>query len=193
MDNFIKILEILLSWPVAFLIVSLVVIKNFGREVRVYLSNVIRIKLPGGTELERQPISSPETVPILATKPDDNKYTGVQKKIANFVNEELKRTKIQSSDLENEFNKAYIGGHIYKFLYLNEFFVDKTKAILRLLSEKQSFSREEFDEIVEPVIKSYQEEETIFNLFIKFGMVSKNNVTYSVTKQGSLFVELYCA
>jgi len=193
MDNFIRILEALLSWPVAFLIVSLVVIKQFGREVRVYLSNVIRIKLPGGTELERQPISTSEKAPIFTTKPDEGMYTGKSKKIANFVNELLENKKITSSDLESEFNQAYIVGHIYKFLYLNEFFVDKTKNILRLLRKKQSFSREEFEELVEPVIESFQEEENIFSIFLKFGMISKNNETYSVTKQGTLFVELYCA
>lgn len=74
-DNLIKILELLISWPVALVAITVYLSTNFKAEVSKYISQVVKLKLPGGTEIERQIIAPSKDIDAISNVSFETDYS----------------------------------------------------------------------------------------------------------------------
>lgn len=178
-DNFISVLELLISWPAAILIITVYLSHNFKSEVSQCLSQVVKLKLPGGTEIERQIIVPSKDLDAISNV---NYETDYSKKMSQFVEEKLN----SDNDSKLSLKDAIVGGYLYKHAYLNDFFVDDTKRLLSLAVDKSPLSLSELLELSAGLGISNDQACLMLELFKKFQLSKEKKGKYEFNQEAML-------
>jgi len=190
-DTFLRLSELLLSWPVAIIVIVVLLITRFHDAVDHFLRNC-RVSLPGGAEIQSQQAAG--------DPPDQNELpagctilTAEQQQNINQLFTGLKnQTELDAGDIQrlnDELNRAYDLAIHWKFDYLNLFLVPMTKEVLFWFSQQTvSLSEATYNTSWQTLIPDQSQRTTILNVLVRFGSVTNVGNLISITQTGRGFL-----
>jgi len=187
MENFLKFLQIILSWPVAVLVIFVLFFFKFKSAIETFLRNIKCIKTPWGAEIQSQSGSEETKTEGRLVSPEEEQ--NLQTEIKKLLNESHLNLQ-QKEQLRTELKRVYDAAFAWKFSYLNLFYVYKTKQVLLSVAHLQTFSKEFYHNGWKTLIQDEAERNTILDVLASNGMLSTiDGVHYKVTDQGYRFLE----
>ena len=190
-DIIVKLLSVILSWPVAIITIVLVFVYKFRDSINYFLKNIGSMKLPGGVEIQSQTPSSSESE---GSETDDTlKLTSQEQQYLNKYLKELESAKTASEEERDVYKELYdqelYNAIVWKFKYLNMFFVPNTKLILLWFAQNPFKNRNSYHTAWQTNIQSKEQREIILNVLKQNGMIKVSEGTINVTSEGYAFLE----
>ena len=188
MNTFIKLLEVILSWPVAVLIIFVIFFVKFRVAIEAFLKNIKSIKTPWGAEVQTQTISND-------AKKEKGRYITLdeEKKLEEGIRNLLEQdqlTRSQKKQLEQEVEKAYSYTRHWKFTYLNTFFVPITKQILNWAATQKNFDKQFYHLIWALSIPEESQRNIILDVLTYNSMLETlDGINYKITSHGYDFLQ----
>ena len=149
-------LKVLLTAPVLFSVIALVVIVVFGEDIKALILRVAKIKLPGGAELstpQSKQLDAVEERP--APEPQENEEIQIL-----GLPESL--TEQQRVRVEQIVRSHIATAYLWEYRYLNYFLVRGTQVVLDwLINLPQATTYAHFDSTWLPLIPSAEERQAI--------------------------------
>ena len=176
-----KVVELVLSWPVAVFLVTLVFFTRFRNAIDYFLHNIGIMKLPGGVEIQSQ-----TAMPEKSTEEQ-------QQELAKFIIEDLQQEQLRGEtereQLQEQFRSALYESLQWRFRYLRIFLVYNTKRVLRWFAEAQAKSRAEFDILWSPTIPEERERDAILRALLENELLEENRNILRITELGYAFLQ----
>lgn len=187
--DWIRLASVLISWPIAVTVISLVFFSRFKGAIDQFLRDVKRVNFPGGA-VERQPVG---------TSDDSRRAEGTTilsreqtEQLTQFI-DKLTRDKHLANktieDCEKRVTEASITSYRWKFGYLNNFFVHNTKQVLLWFAYHSPQSRQAFHQAWQHLIPSVNERETIISVCIQYGVLRADGNNLNITQEGQAFLQ----
>lgn len=172
-ESFVKLAELLISWPIVVVFLAMVILTRFKGAIADLLQNIRSVSFPGGN-VQMQPVG-----------PSDAASSEEQTQIREYI------ATLQQSrdDLQKQLSDEQYSSYMWKFAYLNLFYVPITKEILHWFSITLPLSIQDFHLIWQPRIPDSTYREIILNALIYFQMLQVQNATLSVTLEGEYFLQ----
>lgn len=188
MNTFIELLKVLLSWPVAVLIICLIFFFKFKDAINAFLKNIKSIKMPYGAEVQIQ------------TSPDEPKKQGgrfitpeEEEKLAVGIRNLLAMDQLnqqQKQQLEKDVEKAYNFAKHWKFSYLNLFYVYTTKQVLLWFSQVSQTTKDIYHSQWQILIPDERQRNIILDvLHNNYMLETLDNFNYKITLHGYEFLQ----
>jgi hypothetical protein len=186
MDTIIKLLEVLLTWPVAVLIICLTFFIKFKDAISIFLKNIKSIKTPWGGEVQTQSTSA-------EIKAEAGHYISPEeeRKLEESVRKLMTDNQLtmqEKEQLKNEVEKAYNFARYWKFSFLNQFYVFKTKQVLQWFSRFANVTKDIYHENWKNLIDE-TERNTILDVLTNNYMLVSDGINYQITPHGFDFLE----
>ncbi len=172
-DEFLELSSILFSWPVAIMIIFLIFISRFRTSIDTFLRNIRSVKYRG---LEIQGS-------IAESESPDEGSANIKQLIKSH-----KRANEEKRGLEQKIDKAYTEMYLWKFQYLNYFYVLNTKSVLQWFSS-QSQTEHYFHILWYQIIPDVQQRKTILDVLLEHGMLEKVGEKIQITPEGKAFLQ----
>ena len=191
-ESSVKIIGLLISWPVVVAFISIMVLTRFRESIDAFLRNIRSVSFPGGN------VQTQTAGPAGAGPAGDSPVGGVsltseqQDQIRNYIKDLQKSVAASSAqqiDLQRQLSDAQYFSYMWKFSYLNLFYIPITKQILFWLSTNQGQSIQNFHLIWQPQIPDQTQRDTILDVLIHFGMLHVQDSMLSVTQEGQSFLQ----
>jgi hypothetical protein len=184
MDTIIKLLEVILTWPVSVLIICLTFFVKFKDAISTFLKNIKSIRTPGGAEVQMQTTST-------ESKPQEGRYiTPDEETVIRNLLAQGQLTQQQKQQLEQEVAKAYNFAKHWKFTYLNAFFVPLTKQVLRWAADIKKFDKQFYHIIWALTIPDESQRNIILDvLSYNYMLETSDGINYEITPHGYDFLE----
>lgn len=188
-ESFVKLAELLISWPIVVAFLAMVILTRFKCAIADLLRNIRSVSFPGGS-VQTQPVGPSKSASdsaggtISLTSEEQALFReyieNLQQRVADYSDQQI--------DLQKQLSDAQYSSYMWKFSYLNIFYVLNTKRVLRWFSENPSQSNHYFhvmwlSEIPDPIHRA-----TILDVLIHFGMLQVQDGTLSVTEEGEYFL-----
>lgn len=194
-------LEIILTWPVAFGLVSLIFIFKFSEEIRKFLNDIIYIKA-GGIEARRE--SQVNQSQDLKEKIEENlenegititqdQLNELEANIAYLSKEKEEKDK-EVFDKENLIKYYQERAEVYEFSYLSNFLVNNSKQALLWFYNQPNYRSTKENFLIGfllPVFISHpdREKEVIFNALLNNQLIVLEEGLYAITYKGEAFLK----
>ncbi len=188
MDTIIELLEVLLTWPVAVLIICLTFFIKFKEAINVFLKNIKSIKTPWGGEVQTQ-VSSTEAKPAGGRYVTPDEEQRIEQAVRGLL-EESRLTQQQKEQLEKEVANANNFAKYWKFTYLNTFFVPLTKQVLRWAADIKNFNKHGYHLIWAIAIPEESQRNVIIDvLSYNYMLETSDGINYKITPHGYEFLQ----
>jgi uncharacterized integral membrane protein len=190
-DSVLKFIGIIISWPVALTIISLIFIFRFRGALDYFLRNIRSVNFPGGTinvqkeSIEIEEFDKEKSELISFTPEETDEIAGI---IRDLQDKQTVAAESKSR-LENKLQEAYYYVTIWKFAYLNLFFVPNTKNVIEWFSRNQAQTRSVFHECWQNVIADAIEREKILEVAITHGILESDGNNIHITRHGFSFLQ----
>mgnify|MGYP001596312094 CR=1 FL=1 len=194
-------LEIILTWPVAFGVVSLIFIFKFSEEIRKFLNDIIYIKA-GGVEAHRQ--SQVEQNQDLKEKIEENlenegititqdQLNELEDSIAYLSKEKEEKDK-EVLNKENLIKYYQERAEVYEFNYLSNFLVNNSKQALLWFYKQYNYSSTKENFLLNFTLSfnipnPSNEKEIIFNVLLVNQLIVLQNGLYVISEKGEKFLK----
>ena len=180
-------LKVILTWPVAIFIISLVFLIKFSDSIRKYIAKITELTLPGGTTVKTQPESS-----ISVDKTMEEKGVRLSQEEIQIVAEKLNELDVrieENKQKEEIINYLAYRSEFFEFSYLNYFYVPKTKQILKWLSLSTNATKKMYHILWDNI--NAVERDIIFSVLLNYGMVTydPSNDSLNITDKGRRFIK----
>ena len=189
-ESLVEIASVLLSWPVAVLVIALLFIGKFESAIRGYLEGMTSLKLPGGIQSERQPPTERDTEELpegtTMLTPDHQAAIDEVFKLLAFKQQ---LTEAQKSAVEKLYQEESQQSLLWKFRYLSSLFVHNTKRVLKWLLTYPGQTRNTVDIYWTALIPDKAQRKIIINILCSNGMVEEVGGTIVVTSEGDTFLQ----
>lgn len=201
-ERFLKALDIVISWPLAVLVLGLAFGVTFRNELSQFIRNIGLIRFPGGTEIHSSQ-QAPETTEASTSRTPTS--TGREKVTLTAEQQTLLRTYMenltkQASDAQEE--KKQILDTVIKvvsekqkevvywwFQYLSLFFVPATKLVLQWFSSQTVPPTKDFyEEFWKGAIPDPKERETILMVLLHHQLLQPKPAVIEITQAGRDFL-----
>ena len=187
MDTFIRLLEVILSWPVTVLIIFVIFFVKFKVAIEAFLKNIKSIKTPWGAEVQTQTISND-------TEKEKGRYITPQQEeqLEKTIKQLIEESKLNQQDktrLETEIAKAYEFAKYWKFTYLNNFFVLKTKQVLNWIAGLGKIDILQYHMVWSLSMQNVNERNTTIDVLTQNNMLLFDGVNYEITSHGYEFLQ----
>lgn len=186
-DPALKILTIVVSWPVAILIVSLVFLARFQGAIDSFLRNVRSVQFPGGNIQAQSPatVATSATGQIMLTAEQRDNWI-------NYVSD-LERqhhaANASSEELQTQLDSTSMTMFIWKFRYLNQFFAFATKQVLLWFAQTGPQTRDTFNQAWQIAISDVNQRGIILEVLLQFGMLVTGGTALQITPEGYRFLQ----
>lgn len=182
-------LEIILTWPVAIIIVSMVFLLKFSEEIRNFIQNVSSVRWGSFEALQQKQMPTKDVEEQVEQVQGVSLTQEQWSEISNLVNEKEATIK----DLQDALKIMIDRSENFEFAYLNSVLVHNTKLALYwfTLQSQKSSTKENFLNIFplpEQIDNQPMEKEAIFNALITNGLLKQNGIVYEVTDKGEKFL-----
>lgn len=185
-------LDLILSWPVAVLVIAFLIIFKYSEEIRNFIKNMSSVKW-GPFEASH---SQGPTEDVEEKVEDDLQKKGVSltkeewDQIENLVNQR----DAQISQFQDALKATLERAENYEFAYLNLALVHNTKLALYWFTLQQSgaSTKENFISLFplpQQIRDPLTEKEAIFNALITNGLLIQDGGAYKTTDKGVKFLE----
>ena len=187
-----NILSLILSWPVAMIIIALFLLTRHKSSIDIFLQNIRSVNFPGGNvQLQKQ--SDSASLNMANDANGDVKLTKDQSsKIAELIKkqqEELHTASRKAEDLRKDILSAYKQSIYWKFSYLNIFYVLNTKYVLNWFSRFSPQTRDSYHQYWQSWIPNIDERETILKVLELNKMLSIEDSIVKITTEGYAFLQ----
>ncbi len=191
MDEFIRILGIVLSWPVCVLIIAFTFGATFREQISIFIRNISGIRFPGGTEILSQV----------------KKYPAEAKEVGEEVEERESKIRVLSEELESSFEELESSlldkekletllqlkdaqAAFWEFRYLDLHLVYNTKHVLVWFSRTNAITRAQFHSLWSaPFIQEYSERNAIIEALLSYQLVIEATGFISITDKGRRYIQ----
>lgn len=191
-DSFLKLASLFVSWPVAILIIALVVSSRFQASIDIFLRNISAVSFPGGNiQLQTQVAGSGDAKK--GEPRDAIRLTKEQsEEIAKFINElrgDLELASKEKRDLVQEVISALRQSYEWKFAYLNVFYVSNTKNVLLWFSRSSPQTKQLYHQHWQLSIPDMDQRNIMLDVLVQYGMLQSDGINYQITSQGYAFLQ----
>ena len=183
--------SLVLSWPVAALILGLLFMTRFHQSLDTFLRNIAHMKLPGGVEFQSQPQPPPdaestvEDTPVSLSEEDKKQVEYLRSKIGEL--QELSQAEREL--LSRQYAAALAAASWWKFSYLNLFLVPQTKQVLLWFSQNAPQTRSTYSTLWAPFIQNEQQRTLTLDVLIQNGLLEEDNDMIRLTPEGYAFLQ----
>lgn len=199
-DLVLNFLEIIISWPFSFGLVSLIFVYKFSQEIKKFLNDVVSIKAGGfeahrqsefiGKDLKEEIGENLENQGIVITP---QQLDELEENIANLSKERDEKEK-EVLDKENSVKYYQEKAEVYEFAYLSIFLVENSKKALNWFYKQFNYSstKENFlgNFLLSADINDPQrEKEAIFNALLVNQLIILQEGLYVVTEKAERFLK----
>ena len=186
---FMNVVSLVLSWPVAAIIITLIVVSRFGSHLDMFFAELARMKLPGGVELERQ-----RPAPLNASPSAGSDETRAATPAPAPVTTSSSRG---GRTLGREPARADSGGstspdseaRLWKFRHLSTFYVWNTKTILNWFRSAELGDRSQYHAVWGPRIPDETQRAVILSVLRQADFLEEAGDRYYVTDEGNDFLD----
>lgn len=194
-------MKVFISWPVVFLIVTLIFIAKFKESIKLFLENIASIKV-GPFEASQRQTKIPEE------KIEDQLTENLQEQGITLSQEQVqqldevfnnlskeKETKEQEIANKDQAIKYFAErAELYEFSYLSLYLVFNSKfALLWFYNQiSNSSTKENFNSqfiLNNQVINPFAEKEAIFNALLVNGLLEQNGILFKTSEKGIRFLK----
>jgi hypothetical protein len=176
-------IKVVLSWPVAILILGLILFTRFHDAVDSLIRNVKSVKLPGGSKIQTwaAPAVGAGTTPPREGRTITGSATATGRGTATAKAEVIKAGASSGAEaLSDELR--------WKFSYLANFFVPNTKRVLLWFHEKGELDRVDYHAFWSSLIPGLDQATVILGVLLQYGMLKDERGTLRMTDEGSKFL-----
>ena len=178
-ESFVKLVELLISWPMVIAFLAMIILTRFKSAIDHLLRNIRSVSFPGGN-IQTQ--AAGDSTDGSEDSDSIREYTNSQQPhFAAFSGQ-------QQNELQEQLRDAKYSSSMWKFSYLNMFYVPITKQVLLWLSGNPSQTKQNFHLMWQSQIPDPTQRETILNVLIRYGMLQVQATTLSVTNEGEYFL-----
>lgn len=191
-DIFVRLASLLISWPVAIIVLALVILSRFRASIDFFLRNIRAVNFPGGNvQVQSQPSGTGDAK---EEDPGDAiQLTHEQsEELSKFISElqqNLNLASKEKGDLEKQVIHAYRQAYEWKFAYLNSFYVLNTKNVLSWFSRFSPQTKQSFNQCWQQTIPDNDERNVILDVLVQYGMLQSDGISYQITTQGYHFLQ----
>lgn len=151
-------LKVLLTAPVLFSMVAILVIIIFREDIKALILRIAKIKLPGGAE-----VSTPQSNQLAAEEQKPSPQPSVDEQVVN-TGLPADLTPYQKTVLEQLIRSHIATTYVWEYRYLNYFLVRNTQVVLDwLIGLPQRTTFMHYDSVWLPSIPSANERQAIIN------------------------------
>lgn len=200
-DLILSYIQVILSWPVAFFVVSVIFIFKFRYSIKIFLENIASIKV-GPFEASQHQRKSP-TENIEDQVAENLEEQGIKltksqlKEIGDAFDNLSKEKERKDTEITNQGQTIkYLleRSELYEFSYLNLLLVQNSKnALLWFHSQfSNSSTKENFmaQYILPPqIVNPIPEREVIFNVLLVNGLLEQNGILFKISEKGVRFLK----
>jgi len=189
----IEYLKVILNWPVAILVVSIIFMFKFSDSIRLFLEKH-SLKKAGPLEFELQ---QKEKEPIEKIEENlEQKGITLSEEQINLLEEKFNKLSnaVNIKDEEIKQKDELIGYLVYRAelfesRYLSYFYVYNTKNVLFWFYKVTQTTKDLYNITFQLNIPSSLERETIFNVLLNFGMIElSTGNSYRISDKGHRFL-----
>lgn len=195
-------LGIILSWPVAVLIICLVFFYRFSKQISAFLENISTVKW-GSFEAQRQGDKQSATENVTEKTNEDLAAQGITltnaqwQHIENLVNE-LTTTQNQQSLTIQQYQEAlkatFERAENFEFAYLNLALVLNSKFALLWFKAQPSKSSTKQNfclvfQLPPQIFDHNTEKEAIFNVLLANALITQNGELFTISEKGEKFLK----
>lgn len=189
--DFVAAASVLVSWPIAVVLIALRFMSQFGAAIDSYLKGLGRIKLPGGVELQSsQSSATPEPGDIA---PDNLVLSPADQAQIRAAIQEIEQQRDlsveQRASLEQDFKQMADLAIQWKFQYLSLFFVPTTKNVLLWFCNSAPQTRASYEATWSPLIPDQSQRETILHVLLHNTMIIEADGILRATPHGYSFLQ----
>ena len=191
-DTFVRLASLLISWPVAIMVIALVVLSRFRASIDFFLRNIRAVNFPGGNvQVQSQPSGTGDAK---EEDPGDTIQLSQEQseELSKFISElqqNLNLASKEKGDLEQQVIHAYRQAYEWKFAYLNTFYVLNTKNVLSWFSRFSPQTKQFFNQYWQQTIPDNDERNVILDVLVQYGMLQSDGINYQITTQGYHFLQ----
>jgi len=189
-DIFTQLASLVVSWPVAFVVVALVFMSRFRGALDFWLRSIRQMKFPG-VEIQSHAPAPPEPTQV----PEEGTVSLTPKQQAELsafiqsLEEQQKLTQDAKKQIEAQYQKAFFQVIAWRWAYLNLFFVPNTKLVLHWLYTWPRQTRANFEAAWAAYIPNPNERAAILDALLGNGMVQEPLGVLEVTPEGEAFLQ----
>jgi hypothetical protein len=190
-DLVFKIFALFISWPVAILIVTLVFFSRFQTAIDYFLRNIRSVNFPGGnvqvqSQAETKPADANTAPGTMVISPEQSEQ--LSRYIQGLQQQNLAATAVKQ-DIEQRLIQASTESIIWKFSYLNLFYVPQTKQVLYWFAYSSPQTRQSFNLAWQPYIQDSNQRGVILDVLLQFNMLKMDNMNIGITPEGHGFLQ----
>jgi hypothetical protein len=190
-DLVLKLLALLLSWPVSVLIMALVFLSRFQGAIDFFLRNVRSVNFPGGN-VQIQPQT--ETKPTDTNTPPGTMVISAEQReqLGRYIQDLQQQHSAATAakqDTEQRLKQAYTDSIAWKFSYLNLFYVPQTKQVLHWFAYHSPQTRESYNLSWQSYIQDSNQRGIVLDVLLQFNMLKMDNVNIAITPEGHGFLQ----
>ena len=189
-DAVLQMAELIISWPVAVLVIAMVFLIRFRSGLQRFLENIGSVKLPGGVEIQSQaakPSESEDTVEdrSVTLTPEQQ---GQLRAMFSELRESRDLTEAQRAEVEERFEAAAVDAIGWRFRYLNLHLVPNTKRVLLWFSQPPYKSRGDFEATWGIPIPQQGERNAIVQALVECELLDESEGRLMATQLGYSFL-----
>ena len=177
-------IRVVFSWPVAILVLGLILFTRFHGAVDYFIRNLKSMKFPGGAEIQTQ---DGPAIPEAAT--DDSTGPGIVEGSATAT---ARGTASARAEVVKSGGRSGTEGlteeQRWKFSYLALFFVPNTKRVLQWFHEKGDVDRADYHAFWSSLIPGVDQSAVILGVLMQYGMLEDSAGRLRITAEGSKFL-----
>lgn len=188
LDPTLRLLAVLVSWPVAIVIISLVFFDRFRGAIDHFLRNVRSVQFPGGNVQVQSPdigTSSGEAEGVVLT-PEQRDA------LVNYIAElEQKHTDVTTNreQLQQQLQSATVQMFVWKFRFLDAFYVMATKQVLLWFASTSPQTCASFHQTWQRLITDANQRTVILGVLFQYGMLRPDGELIRITQEGYGFLQ----
>ena len=182
---------LVLSWPVAALILGLLFMTRFHQALDTFLRNIAHMKLPGGVEFQSQaqPSSGAESTVEDTPAPLSEEHSKQVEDLRSKIGELQELSQAEKELLSRQYGAALAATSWWKFSYLNLFLVPQTKQVLMWFSQNPPQTRSTYSTLWTPFIQNEQQRTVTLDVLIQNGLLEDSEGMIRLTPEGYAFLQ----
>ena len=190
-DTLFGLASLLLSWPIAALILGLLFMTRFHSSIDTFLRNIALMRLPGGFELQSQsqPNAPAEPPAEDSSAPLSEDAEAQADDLRSKIGEVETLSQAEKDLLSQQYEMALTNASYWKFAYLNLFFIPQTKQVLQWFSQSPAQTRVTYSALWAPFIRAEQQRTIILNVLLQYGLLEEQQGLIRITPEGYAFLQ----
>ena len=184
-DQTFEMARLLLSWPVVVLVLAFFFLCKFDPQIRCYIENMI-LRLPGGTVIRSQAPPPAEPNPSTAILSPAKREELLR--TLGELRAQREWTETERREILAAYQKAVEDIQLWKFNFLNLFYIPRTKDVLRWLRSFPGQTRQSYNTAWESYIPDLTQRGIILDVLFFHSMAREGDGVIRVTAEGEKFL-----